>query len=615
MAASQPEPQAKETLGAGSVVNCSIFEALSPTNIRSRKRSLFGGADLVKRIKTPMDLGTIRRKVISGAYTNDGLEGFRRDVQLICDNAIEYNGEGSWVSVMAAEMKQKMENRHEQMVKGMELGKDEIATDMKQGTICTLCAQADIFFKRPGTNIVIREVSAKNKVFKVKPGFAERYRIGKEGYPAEFPYTSRCIALFQKQDGVDVLLFGLYVIESGSECPEPNKRQVVINYLDSVHYFEPRRYREVGRTAMDRGILDSVTNFVDEFLLSAKNADLREIPYLEGQYWVDLAEEEIKNDPTLGVPLATTSGSSTPTVVAEVGVAAGEGNSPVGVGVGVDGTGAGAAAAGEAETPATTGTGGGGPSAASAPAPAPAPALPSALGDTQGGVRVEQAGTATGGRIWAAGQPAQAEAEPSTDERKVSSSCSKASVGVPASIQLGFPVDTRDLLVRKLAAKLGPIKETFLVLKLKPQQETVAPIKGEGAKPGAVQVNVGEDVVGNAGTDGKQIVPHSNKNSALVGGKGNSNHEAKGEQQAVLQCKVLYHMHEPDVPWVLPKCYVCGQGISAAKGSSCTSCVDWSVCNECVIDAKPHEHKLDVITQEWMKERDIAFSHKAEGAT
>jgi E1A/CREB-binding protein len=70
-----------------------------------------------------------------------------------------------------------------------------------------------------------------------------RTRYAHKNYPEEFPFRCKCIVVFQELDGVDVLLFALYVYEHGEDNPPPNQRVVYISYLDSVHCMRPLSIR------------------------------------------------------------------------------------------------------------------------------------------------------------------------------------------------------------------------------------------------------------------------------------------------------------------------------------------------------------------------------------
>jgi hypothetical protein len=77
----------------------------------------------------------------------------------------------------------------------------------------------------------IRVVSSTDKNSLVRKLMLGRYKDA-EGLPPHFSHRSKAIALFQKLDGVDVLVFVMYVQEYGAQCPAPNTRKVYISYLD-----------------------------------------------------------------------------------------------------------------------------------------------------------------------------------------------------------------------------------------------------------------------------------------------------------------------------------------------------------------------------------------------
>ena len=170
-------------------------------------------------------------------------------------------------------------------------------------------------------------------------------------YPSTFDVRSKCIVVFQNIDGIDVILFVLYVYEYGHSSPNPNQRRVYISYLDSVHFFKPRYlrtliYQEIlvayiayikargfhtvhiwacppvkgdnyilfchpvdqrvptgprlinwYQTMLDNcvqeGSVLSLTNLYDDYFLNPLN-DATCLPYLEGDWWIGEAEVCIK---------------------------------------------------------------------------------------------------------------------------------------------------------------------------------------------------------------------------------------------------------------------------------------------------------------------------------
>jgi len=94
---------------------------------------------------------------------------------------------------------------------------------------------------KEGGPITIRQVTATDRKLEVRELMKKRYEH--KNYPDEYPFRCKCLVVFQRIDGVDVILFALYVYEHGEDNPAPNKRAVYISYLDSVHYMRPRKLR------------------------------------------------------------------------------------------------------------------------------------------------------------------------------------------------------------------------------------------------------------------------------------------------------------------------------------------------------------------------------------
>ena len=89
--------------------------------------------------------------------------------------------------------------------------------------------------------ITIRQVTSTDRKYEVLPRMKKRYAF--RNYPAEFNFRCKCIIVFQNLDGIDVILFGLYVYEHDENNPSPNKRTIYLSYLDSVHFMRPRKMR------------------------------------------------------------------------------------------------------------------------------------------------------------------------------------------------------------------------------------------------------------------------------------------------------------------------------------------------------------------------------------
>ena len=201
-----------------------------------------------------------------------------------------------------------------------------------------------------GGPITIRQVTSTDRKLEVREHMKKRYAF--KNYPDEFNYRCKCIIVFQNLDGVDVILFGLYVYEHDEKTPAPNQRSVYLSYLDSVHYMRPRKMRtyiyheilvsyleyvrlrgfstvhiwacppgkgddyilyakpEDQKTPRDdrlktwyynmlikaqqRGIVGKVTNMYDLYFADSKH-DATMVPYMEGDYFPGEVENCIRD--------------------------------------------------------------------------------------------------------------------------------------------------------------------------------------------------------------------------------------------------------------------------------------------------------------------------------
>jgi E1A/CREB-binding protein len=98
-----------------------------------------------------------------------------------------------------------------------------------------------------GGEITMRQVTSMDRKLEVRERMKRRYAF--KNYPDEFTFRCKCIVVFQNLDGVDVILFGLYVYEHDEKNPPPKSlAPSMFLYLDSVYYMRPRKMRTLNIT-------------------------------------------------------------------------------------------------------------------------------------------------------------------------------------------------------------------------------------------------------------------------------------------------------------------------------------------------------------------------------
>ena len=103
-----------------------------------------GLPDYFELIKRPMDLGTIQKRLDSGAYHE--LEAFATDCKLVFDNATLYNESGSVVHEMAKELRVKFELDYKALKVKLTSEEDD---RRKNDRACSLCGREKLLFEPP----------------------------------------------------------------------------------------------------------------------------------------------------------------------------------------------------------------------------------------------------------------------------------------------------------------------------------------------------------------------------------------------------------------------------------------------------------------------------------
>lgn len=93
-----------------------------------------GLPDYFEVVKNPMHLALVKKKLESAIYAD--MELFARDVRLVFENAILYNGESSEVGELAQTMIQKFDVLFRELVQGVESSQQNLESN---GQACSLC--------------------------------------------------------------------------------------------------------------------------------------------------------------------------------------------------------------------------------------------------------------------------------------------------------------------------------------------------------------------------------------------------------------------------------------------------------------------------------------------